>query len=239
MKIPFVLLGIIVVCYSCSPTNLMSLSVTEPASVSLPPNAKSAAVVNRSRAADDSRTVDAIHRTISLESRELQAEGAGASLTGPTDALIRSNRFDSVKPPIISISAPTAREYSPSTCPGTPWKRYAGKPCGCLVLPRTFRCRIQGRLKRLKRCGARTGVQRENTGEDRVIYDPSTRSVLDQFVIYRGPDLPGWQYSFGPGLLCSAKKEAVIKAGNRAGQIMYHALSPILLRVSRNYYVRG
>src|SRR3984957_10616204 len=97
MKIPSALLGIILVCYSCSSTNLMSLSVTEPAPVSLPPNAKTAAVVDRSRAADDSRTVDAIHRTLSLESRDLQAAGAGASLTGLTDALIRSNRFDSVK----------------------------------------------------------------------------------------------------------------------------------------------
>ncbi|HEV3323973.1 MAG TPA: DUF6340 family protein, partial [Puia sp.] len=97
MKIPLTLLGIIVVCYSCSSTNLMSLSVTEPACVSLPPNAKTAAVVNRSFAADDSRTVDAIHRTLSFESKDLQAAGAGASLTGLTDALIRSNRFVSVK----------------------------------------------------------------------------------------------------------------------------------------------
>src|SRR5580698_1018526 len=97
MKIPLTLLAIIVVCYSCSSTNLMSLSVTEPAPVSLPPTAKSAAVVNRSLAADDSRSFDAIHRTISLESRDLQTAGAAASLAGLTDALIRSNRFDTVK----------------------------------------------------------------------------------------------------------------------------------------------
>src|SRR5580704_7137056 len=97
MKIPSALLGIIVVCYSCSSTNLMSLTVTEPAPVSLPPAAKTVAVVNRSRAADDSKLIDAIHRTISLESKELEAAGAAASLTGVTDALIRSNRFDTVK----------------------------------------------------------------------------------------------------------------------------------------------
>ena len=73
MKIPSALLGIIVICYSCSSTNLMSLSVTEPAPVSLPPNAKSAAVVNRSLASDDNRAVDANHRAISLESKDLQA----------------------------------------------------------------------------------------------------------------------------------------------------------------------
>src|ERR1700761_5118969 len=97
MKIPATLLGIIVVCYSCSSTNLMWLSVTEPAAVSLPPKAKSAVVVNRSLAADDSRTVDAARKTISPEGKDLQAAGVGASLAGLTDALIRSNRFDSVK----------------------------------------------------------------------------------------------------------------------------------------------
>ena len=65
--------------------------MTEPAPVSLPPTARSGAVVNRSLAADDSRAVDAIHGTISPESRDLQAAGAGASLAGLTDALIRSN----------------------------------------------------------------------------------------------------------------------------------------------------
>ncbi len=81
MKIPATLLGIIVVCYSCSSTNLMSLTVTEPATVSLPPNAKTAAIVNRSRAADDSRTVDAIHRTLSLESKG-SAGGGGRGKSG-------------------------------------------------------------------------------------------------------------------------------------------------------------
>src|SRR5215469_2601058 len=97
MKIPSTLLGIIFVCYSCSSTNLMSLSVTEPAPVSLPPSAKTVAVVDRSRAADDNRTIDAIHRTLSLETRDLQSAGAASSVTGLTDALIRSNRFAVVK----------------------------------------------------------------------------------------------------------------------------------------------
>ncbi len=136
MKIPSTLLGIIMVCYSCSSTNLMSLSVTKPAPVSLPPNAKSAAVVNRSRAADDSRTVDAIHRTLALESKELQAEGAGASLTGLTDALIRSNRFASIKAlNNLDLRALWRGSISRFDVLGYRGKNMQRKPCGCLVLP--------------------------------------------------------------------------------------------------------
>ncbi len=240
MKIPFVLLGIIVVCYSCSPTNLMSLSVTEPASVSLPPNAKSAAVVNRSRAADDSRTVDAIHRTISLESRELQAEGAGASLTGLTDALIRSNRFDSVKP----LNNLDLRSYGAGVFPvylswDTVEKICRENHADVLFSLELFDAESRVGLNGLNvaALGQGSNVKTQvKTGWR--IYDPSTRSVLDQFVIYRDLTFQGGSIlSTGSALL--GQKEAVIKAGNRAGQDYVSRIIPYSLRVSRNYYVRG
>ncbi|HZZ75476.1 MAG TPA: hypothetical protein VFE04_06080, partial [Puia sp.] len=51
---------IVLACYSCSSTNLMSLSVLKPAPVSIPANIKTVAVVNRSRASSQSQTLDAI-----------------------------------------------------------------------------------------------------------------------------------------------------------------------------------
>jgi Family of unknown function (DUF6340) len=166
MKIPLSLLGIIVVCYSCSSTNLMSLNVTEPATVSLPPNAKSAAVVNRSLAADDSRAVDAIHRTLSPESKDLQAAGAGASLTGLTDELIRSNRFDSVK----KIGPFDHGSCGVGVIPVYLSWDSVEKICrenhvDVLFLPGTFRSRIDGWFKHSELC---SGVECENTGRDRV-----------------------------------------------------------------------
>lgn len=237
MKIPLTLLGIIVVCYSCSPTNLMSLSVTEPAPVSLPPNAKSAAVVNRSRAADDSRIVDAIHRTLSLESRDLQAEGAGASLTGLTDALTRSNRFGSVK----ALNNLDLRSYGAGVFPVYLSWDTVEKIC------RENHADVLFSLE-LFDAGSTVGVNIAAFGQGSNvktqvktgwrIYDPATRNILDQYVIYRDLSFQGGSLlATGSALL--GRKEAVIKAGNRTGEDYATRIIPYSLRVSRFYYVRG
>src|SRR5258708_25667135 len=216
MKIPLSLLGIIVVCYSCSSTNLMSLSVTEPAPVSLPSNAKSAAVVNRSRAADDSRAVDAIHRTISLESRGLQAEGAGASLTGLTDALIRSNRFDTVK----ALNNLDLRSFGAGVFPvylswDTVEKICRDNHADVLFSLELFDAESKVALN-IANLGQGSNMKTQvKTGWR--IYDPSTRSILDQYVICRDLTFQGCSLlTTGSALL--GHKEAVIKAGNRTGE---------------------
>ncbi len=237
MKLPLPLLGIIVVCYSCSSTNLMSLSVTEPACVSLPPNAKSAAVVNRSLAADDSRSVGAIHRTISPESRDLQAAGAGASLAGLTDALIRSNRFDSVK----KLSYPDLRSYGAGVFPVyLSWdtvERICRENHADVLFSlelfdpgSTVGLNIANFVQVLN---AKTQVK---TGWR--IYDPNTRNILDQFFINRDLNCQGGSFlTLGSAQL--GRKEAVIRAGNRTGEDYAARIIPYSIRVSRYYYVRG
>ncbi len=238
MKIPLTLLGITVVCcYSCSSTNLMSLSVTEPATVSLPPNAKTAAVVNRSFAADDSRTVDAIHRTISLESKNLQAAGAGASLTGLTDALIRSNRFVSVK----KLSNLDLRSYGAGVFPvylswDTVEKICRENHADVLFSLELFDAGSTVSLNIANFVQVLNAKTQVETGWR--IYDPSTRNILDQFVLNRDLNCQGGNFlTVGSAQL--GRKEAVIKAGNRTGEDYASRIIPYSIRVSRYYYVRG
>lgn len=237
MKIPSALLGIMVVCYSCSSTNLMSLSVNEPAPVSLPPNARTAVVVNRSHVADDSRTVDAIHRAISLESKELQTDGAGASVTGLTDALIRSNRFASVK----ALNGLDLRSYGAGVFPVTMSWDTVEKVCrenhaDVLFSLELFDAESRVALN-VAALGQGSNVKTQvKTGWR--IYDPSTRSVLDQYIIYRDLTFQGGSL-LGTGSALLGRKEAVIKAGNRAGEDYSTRILPYSIRVSRNYYVRG
>ncbi len=231
------LLGIMAVCDSCSSTNLMSLNVNVPAPVSLPPNAKTAAVVNRSFAADDSRTVDAIHRTISLESKDLQAAGAGASLTGLTDALIRSNRFVTVK----KLSNLDLRSYGAGVFPVYLSWDTVEKIC------RVNNADVLFSLE-LFDAGSTVGLNIANfvqvlnmktqvrTGWR--IYDPSTRTILDQYFINRDLNCQSGNFL----TVASAqlgRKEAVIKAGNRTGEDYATRIIPYTIRVSRFYYVRG
>ena len=237
MKLLSTLIGIIVIFYSCSPTNLMSLSVTKPAPVSLPPNAKSAAVVNRTRAADDSRTVDAIHRTLALESKELQAEGSGASVTGLTDALIRSNRFASIKP----LNNLDLRSYGAGVFPVSLSWDSVEKICKENQVDVLFSLELFDAESKVNVNVASLGQGASVNTQVRTgwrIYDPSTRSILDQFVINRGLTFQGGSLlNTGSALL--GHKEEVIKAGNRAGEDYATRIIPYSLRVSRYYYVRG
>ncbi|HXB92413.1 MAG TPA: DUF6340 family protein [Puia sp.] len=237
MKIPSFLLGIIMFCYSCSSTNLMSLSVTKPAPVSLPPNAKSAAVVNRTRAADDSRTVDAIHRTLALETRELQAAGSGASVTGLTDALIRSNRFASIKP----LNNLDLRSFGAGVFPVSMSWDSVEKICKENQVDVLFSLELFDAESKVNVNVASLGQGASVNTQVRTgwrIYDPSTRSILDQFVINRGLNFQGGSLlNTGSALL--GHKEDVIKAGNRAGEDYASRIIPYSLRVSRYYYVRG
>ena len=237
MKIPSTLLGIIVIFYSCSSTNLMSLSVTEPAPVSLPPNAKSAAVVNRSRAADNNRTIDAIHRTLVLESKELQAEGAGASCTGLTDALIRSNRFASIK----ALNNLDLRSYGAGVFPVSMSWDTVEKICKENRADILFSLELFDAGSKVSLNVAAFGQGSNVNTQVKTgwrIYDPSTRSVLDQFVIYRDLTFQGGSL-LGTGSALLGRKEDVLKAGNRAGEDYATRIIPYSLRVSRYYYVRG
>ncbi len=62
MKNPILFIFIVIACYSCSSTSLMSLNVIKPAPVSIPPNIKSVAIVNRTQASSETKTLDAIHK---------------------------------------------------------------------------------------------------------------------------------------------------------------------------------
>jgi hypothetical protein len=70
------------------------------------------------------------------------------------------------------------------------------------------------------------------------IYDPNTRSILDQFFINRDLNCQGGNFL----TVSSAelgRKEAVIRAGSRAGEDYATRIIPYSIRVSRYYYVRG
>ena len=81
----------------------MSLSVKEPAPVSIASNIKTVAVVNRTQASQSTQGIDAVHKVLSLESNDLQKAGAKASMHGLSDELMKNNRFTEVKPLNIDL----------------------------------------------------------------------------------------------------------------------------------------
>jgi hypothetical protein len=242
---------IIVACYSCSSTNLMSLSVTQPAPVSLPPNIKAVAVVNRTRAADENRAVEVLHKVVSLESGGLQAEGARASMSGLADELMKNNRFSAVRP----LNNLDLRSFGAGVFPSAlPWDT-VDRICRESNTDVLFSLELFDTESKVSYGATPTtlksvvgnipAIQQQISMNTLVktgwrIYDPASRSILDEFILSK--DLVFSGRSVNPVAAASAiigRKEAVIRVGNEAGQAYAYRIVPYSMSVSRYYYVRG
>jgi len=239
-------LSIALLCASCSSTNLMSLSVTQPAPVSLPPYAKTAAVVNRTRATDETRTVDAIHKAISLESSNLQKDGARASMTGLADELMKNNRFSMVKP----LTNLDLRSFGAGVFPSAmPWdtveKICKANNSDLLFSLELFDAETKAAVGSTALgtvVGGVAGLTQQVNMTTLVktgwrIYDPSTRNILDEYILSRDLSFRGSPVAAASAIM--GHKEEVIKVGNQAGQAYAYRIMPYSIRVSRFYYVRG
>lgn len=253
MKLTPIYLAIALLACSCSSTNLMSLSVNIPAPVSLPPNVRSAAVVNRTRAADENRAIDALHKAVSLESKTLQAEGAKSSVYGLTDELRKNTRFASVH----SLDNLELRSFGAGVFPNAlPWDTVekicresqsdllfslelfdaegsvgvgpGGGPVGVLTT-----------IANAPALGTQVNMNTQvKTGWR--IYDPAAHNILDEWVISRNlATRTSLLDPVGTGTAIASRKEAVKQVAMDAGQVYASRIIPYSIRVSRFYYVRG
>src|SRR5882757_5114020 len=195
MKNTSILLIIIIsACYSCTTTNLMSLSVMQPAPVTIPPYIKNIGIINRSKASDENKTVNAIHNVVSLESRGLIAAGAEASISGLADELIKNNRFTEVKPlPSIDL-----RTFGAGVLPSSLSWNTVEQICRENKMDALFSLEFFDTESKLGYAGTPTSIrtpivnipaiEQEVDMQTQVktgwrIYDPSTRNILDEYLI--------------------------------------------------------
>lgn len=236
---------------SCSATNLMSLSVKEPAPITLSPNIKSIGVVNRSLPGEKSKVLDAVDKVFSLEGVNLDKEGSAASMSGLTNELRRNERFVEVKP----LSSPPLGNNNPSSFPAPlPWD-VVDRICRENKVQALFSLELFDTDSRINYAatpvklntplGQIPGIEHQATMHTVVktgwrIYDPVARVMLDEFAIARQIRYTG--KGINPIAAAGAligRKEAVKEVGNRAGQGYAMRVLPFWIRVSRYYYVRG
>ena len=250
MKKPLFYSIIILSCYSCSSTNLMSLSVKEPAPVSIPSNIKSVAVVNRSQASQSTQGIDAVHKVLSLESNDLQKAGAQSSLHGLSDELMKNERFTEVKPLTIDL-----RSYGAGVFPSALQWDSVEKICRESNTDALFSLELFDAESKVLYGATPTNI---NVGianlpaiEHHVnmtttvktgwrIYDPSSRTILDEYVL--GKDISSSGSGINPAVAASAlagRIEAVKDVSTQAGQAYASRILPYWIRVSRDYFVKG
>lgn len=236
---------------SCSSTELVTLSVTEPAPVTIPSDIKRIVVVNRTGVSDKSRQVDIVDKVFSLEGRKLDIEGAKASTDGMIDELSKNNRFEEVLiyPDVLAHSSVAGVFPAPLS-----WQEIADI-CSKTNADAVFSIELFDTDSKISYAanpvsvntplGKVPAIEHIATMATRVktgwrIYDASGRQLLDEYIIEKVLNFQG--RGINPAAAAAAlleRKDAVKQAGIRAGTQYALRIVPYSIRVSRDYYVRG
>lgn len=236
---------------SCSSTNLMTLSVMEPAPVTISPSIRTVGIVSRTKPEDQNRVLDALHRVVSLEGQAIEIEGAQSSIDGLQSQLNWNKRFDRVK----FLDQVDLRGFGAGVFPAPLGWDEVAKVCkdngvdALFVLevfttdtkfdyaakPASLQTPV-GEIKTVEhQVNMRTNVQ---TGWR--IYDPVRKAIYDEYSLNR--DMNFAAKTVNPLVAAEGmieRKEAVKKVGYMAGQAYASRIQPYWIRVSRDYYVKG
>jgi hypothetical protein len=236
---------------SCASTELVHISVQQPARVTLPAYIKNVLVVNRTAVSNKSKVFNVVDKVVSLETPDLDKEGSLATITGLSDELKKNNRFAQVNlldgtdlttdvPGLFPspLSWDTVEELctennadalfslelfdTHSNIDYSINKTTAKTPLGNIPLVEQ-----QANMRTVVKAGWR-------------IYDVREKNILDEAAVSRNIMYHG--KGINPLLAAQAlieRKEAVKEVGNMAGHAYAFSIIPLWTRVTRDYYVRG
>lgn len=237
---------------SCSATNPLSMTVTEPAQVAIPNQATRVGIIDRSVPSEGRQGLDKLEAILTAEGLRLDRLGARAAVEGLADRLRLSNRFEAV---VVLDSLPQVAKGTKGMPAGLS-RDEVSQICalygldavfalsyfdtdtrvnvsvGVMDLPNQFGVRIQVPahtvdLETLVACGWR-------------IYLPDLPLPLDEM-----------QYSdvirvSGKGISpveaiesITNRKERILDRSRETGYLHGGRLEPTRVRVGREYFVRG
>jgi hypothetical protein len=238
-----------VLLFSCASTNMMSLSVQQPAPVSIPPDVKTAGVIDRTRVLNENKIIDALHNVISLETDDLKKAGAQASVSGLTDELRKNEHFTNVK----TLDAEDMRTFGVGVLPSPLSWDSVDRICRENNTDVLFSLELFDTESKVSYASnnVNTGIGNLSALEHYVnmttqvktgwrIYDPASRTILDEYLLSRDMVLSG--KGINPVTAASSllgKKEAVKNVSLKNGQAYAWRIIPNWIRVSREYFVRG
>ncbi|HEY5371171.1 MAG TPA: DUF6340 family protein [Hanamia sp.] len=251
MKNLFKITVIVLLFSSCSSTQLVTISVLQPAPVTLPAYVKNVVVVNRTTPSQKVKIINVVNKALSGEGTGLDKEGSKAATTGLADELSKNVHIDSVS--IIDNSNLTTDV--PGSFP-TPlaWDEVE-KYCREHNADALFALEIFDTKSDIDYTANQTAIKTplgnvpalEQTANMHTsvttgwrIYDVKNKNILDEIAFSRMLVFHG--QGINPLLAANAligRKEAVKQVGNLAGHDYAFSIVPVWKRVSRDYYVKG
>lgn len=198
------------------------------------------------------KVIDAVDKVLSLEGKNLDKDGAQASIEGLTDELQKNGKFNEVKALRPAGLKTVGLDVFPSSLS---WDEVE-KICRDNNMDALFALEVFDTDSKLSYSanpvnmnipvvGNVPGIEHQvnmltvvKTGWR--IYDPSSKNILDEYALSKQLYFSG--RGINPVVAAAAimdRNEAVKEVANKVGQAYALRIIPFWLRVSRDYYVRG
>jgi tetratricopeptide (TPR) repeat protein len=235
---------------SCA-TQELYLNVTHPAPVTIAPEIKTVGIIDRSTPTDQTKSLDALDKLLTLEGADLDSIGTLEAIKGVTDELAANDRFTEVK--LLS-----GLKFRTSGLGGMPapltWEQVEGicRDNGTQAL---FALELYDTDTRIS-YATEPGKVKTPLGDIPVlnhsasmetlvktgwrIYSPSDRAILDEHIVAESVVFAG--KGINPVAAVAGmihRKDAVKDVSRKAGHIYALRLIPYPLRVTRDYFVKG
>lgn len=235
---------------SCA-TQELYLNITNPAPVTIAPEIKTIGIIDRSTPTDQTKSLDALDRLLSLEGADLDSIGTLEAIKGVTDELAANDRFNEVK--LLS-----GLKFRTSGLGGMPapltWDQVEGicRDNGTQAL---FALELYDTDTRVSYSTGKTSIKtplgnipalEHNASMETLvktgwrIYSPSDKAILDEHIVAESVIFAG--KGINPVAAVAGmihRKDAVKEVSRKAGHIYALRLIPYRLRVTRDYFVKG
>lgn len=235
----------------CCKTQQLYINVIEPAPVTLPASIKTVGVINRSNPTDKTKTMDDVDKALSLEGVDLDKDGAMESIKGLSEELMNNTRFNEVK----TLSNIDFRTSSISDFPVPLSWDIVERICTETSTDALFALEkfdtdshldVSAKKVDIKTpLGTVPGIETQADMRTLVktgwrIYDPSSKSILDEYTYSETVVFTGRGINPLKALAAlTGRKEAVNEVSNKAGHGYAMRIIPYRIRVWRDYYVKG
>lgn len=235
---------------SCA-TQELYLNITNPAPVTIAPEIKTVGIIDRSTPTDQTKSLDALDKLLTLEGADLDSIGTLEAIKGVTDELAANDRFNEVK--LLS-----GVKFKTTSLGGLPapltWEQVEGicRDNGTQAL---FALEMYDTDTRVDYSTGKTTIKtplgnipalEHNASMETLvktgwrIYSPSDRAILDEYIVAESVVFAG--KGINPLAAVAGmihRKDAVKEVSRKAGHIYALRLIPYRLRVTRDYFVKG
>ena len=236
----------------CRSTNIVTLTVTEPAPVSIPASMKRIGTINRTALTEEKQILEKVDQVLSAEGKNLDRDGAIKTMTGLIEELKRNDRFLDVR----YLEDENLENSSFGVFPeAVSWEKIA-EVCDRNNLEGLISLEYYDTDSRINYSTKQVNLQNplgikipaleHHAAANTIIktgwriYDNNNKVIIDKF------NITGQVATIGKGInpvsaasAITGRKEAVNQESYKIGQSYAQSIVPYNTKVTRTYYVRG